>query len=205
MFNTSEKRERSLGAKLFLKASRCMSPKCVTIRAPHGPGAHGKSRKRGSPSEVGLQLKEKQRIKATYGIREAAMRQIFEKASKNPGITGQMILVMLESRLDNVVYRLGLAPSRSVARQLVGHGHITVNGRRVDIPSYAVRIGDIISIRKESKDHPAFKDLAERVKKYEPPVWLGLDKEKMEGKALSPPKDIDILFDVHLVVDYYSK
>lgn len=204
MFNTKEKRERSLGAKLFLKAVRCTSPKCVTLRAPHGPGQHGKSRK-GAPSEVASQLKEKQRIKATYGIREAAMRQVFEKASKNPGVTGQMIMNMLESRLDNVVYRLGFALSRSVARQLVGHGHVTVNGRRVDIPSYAVRIGDIIAIRKESKDHAVLKDLAERIKKYEPPVWLGLDKEKLEGKVLSAPKDIDILFDVHQVVDYYSK
>ena len=163
MFNTKEKKERSLGAKLFLKAQRCNSPKCVTLRVPHPPGAHGKDRKR-APGELSSQLREKQRVRASYGIREAAMRQIVERASKNPGVTGQMIMVLLESRLDNVVYRLGFALSRSVARQLVGHGHVAVNGRRVDIPSYLVRIGDIISIRKESKDHPAFKDLAERVK-----------------------------------------
>ncbi len=204
MFNTKEKRERSLGTKLFLKPHRCAGPKCVTIRAPHGPGLHGKRRK-GAGSEIGTQLREKQRIKATYGLREAAMKRIFENAAKNPGVTGQMILTLLESRLDNVVYRLGFALSRSVARQLVGHGHILVNSRRVDIPSYKVRIGDIISIRKGSKDNFVFKDLGERLKKYEAPVWLALDKEKVEGKMSVLPKDFDQSFDVHLVVDYYSK
>ena len=120
-------------------------------------------------------------------------------------MTGQMIMTMLESRLDNVVFRLGFALSRSVARQLVSHGHIVVNRGRVTFPSYSVRVGDIISIRKESKDHPVLKDLSERLKKYEAPVWLGLDKEKIEGRVLSAPKDFEIPFDVHLVVDYYSK
>ena len=177
---------------------------CVTVRAPHGPGPHGKARRR-APSEVGLQLREKQKIKATYGLREQAMRRVFEKASKNPGVTSQMILNILERRLDNIVYRLGFALSRSVARQLVGHGHVTVNGRRVDIPSYEVKIGDVIAIRKESKDHAVLKDLAERLKKYAAPVWLALDKEKMEGKMAAMPKDVEMSFDVPLVVDYYSK
>lgn len=204
MFNTKEKRERSLGAKLFLKANRCTSPKCVTTRVPYGPGAHGKNR-RGSSSEVSVQLREKQRIKATYGIREQAMRKIFADASRNPGVTGEMIISLLERRLDSVFYRLGFALSRSVARQLVGHGHVTVNGRRVDIPSYRVKVGDVVGVRKESREHPALKDLAERIKKYEAPVWLNLDKEKWEGKVVSLPKDVDQSFDVHLVVDYYSK
>lgn len=204
MFNTTEKRERALGTKLFLKAHRCNSPKCATIRNPQLPGVHGKARRR-PPSEVGTQLREKQKIKAVYGIRESAMGKVFETANKNPGVTGQMIMVLLERRLDNVVYRLGLAASRSVGRQLVGHGHIMVNGRKVTIPSYLVRVGEVISIRPQSKDAPLFKDLGETMKQYEAPVWLALDKEKLEGRVVSAPKDFDVPFDVNMVVDYYSK
>lgn len=204
MFNTKEKKERSLGTKLFLKPHRCSGTKCVTTRAPHGPGMHGK-RRRGAISEVGIQLREKQKVKATYGLRERALSRIFSDASRNPGITGQMMLSLLELRIDNVIYRLGFAPSRSVARQLIGHGHITINGRRMDIPSHRVKIGDVLSIRKESKDNPVFKDLSESIKKYGAPVWLDLDKEKIQGKVKSMPKDLETSFDIHLVVDYYSK
>ena len=204
MFNTQEKQERSLGVKLFLKAHRCSSPKCVTSKNPYGPGPHGKSRKR-AKSEMGEQIMEKQRFKASYGIREAAMRKVFQVASKNKGITGNTILTLLERRLDNVVYRLGLAPSRAIARQLVNHGHIHVNGRKVTIPSFLVKIGEVVSIRPESKGHPAFKELGESLKKYETPVWLTMDKEKMEGKVVGMPKDFEILFNINKVVDYYSK
>lgn len=204
MFNTQEKRERALGTKLFLKAHRCNSPKCATIRNPQLPGVHGKARRR-PPSEVGIQLREKQKIKAAYGIREAAMSKVFASANKNPGVTGQMIGVFLERRLDNVVYRLGFAPSRSVARQLVGHGHITVNGRKVSIPSYLVRVNDAIAIRAQSAAHPLFANVRESLKQYEVPVWLSLDKEKLEGRVVSAPKDFDMPFDVNMVVDYYSK
>lgn len=204
MFNTQEKQERSLGVKLFLKAHRCSSPKCVATRNPYGPGPHGKSRKR-AKSEMGEQIMEKQRFKASYGIREAAMRKVFQVASKNKGITGNTILTLLERRLDNAVYRLGLAPSRAIARQLVNHGHIHVNGRKVTIPSFLVKIGEVVSIRPESKDHPAFKELGESLKKYETPVWLAMDKEKIEGKVVGMPKDFEILFNINKVVDYYSK
>ncbi len=211
MFNTQEKQERSLGAKLFLKAHRCSSPKCVTSRNPYGPGPHGKSRKR-AKSEMGEQIMEKQRFKASYGIREAAMRKVFQVASKNKGITGNMILTLLERRLDNVVYRLGLAPSRAIARQLVNHGHIHVKGisatavsRKVTISSFLVKIGEVVSIRPESKDHPAFKELGDTLKKYETPVWLTIDKEKIEGHVVSMPKDFEIPFNINKVVDYYSK
>lgn len=204
MFNTAEKQERSLGVKLFLKAYRCSSPKCVATRNPYGPGPHGKSRKR-AKSEMGEQVMEKQRFKASYGIREAAMRKVFMAASKNKGVTGNTILILLERRLDNVVYRLGIAPSRAIARQLVNHGHIHVGGRKVTIPSYSVKIGEVISIRPESKDHPAFKDLGESIKKYEPPMWLSIDKEKIDGKVVGLPKDLEILFNINKVVDYYSK
>ncbi|HEY4499627.1 MAG TPA: 30S ribosomal protein S4 [Candidatus Paceibacterota bacterium] len=203
MFNTTEKRERSLGTKLFLKGGRCLSQKCATIRRPHRPGMHGKRRR--SVSEVGEQLMEKQKIKYSYGIRESQMQKIFNQAAKHKGVTGDRILQILEQRLDNVVFRLGFALSRSIGRQLVGHGHITVNGRKVTIPSFSVRIGDRIAIRELSKDHPIFKELSVNLKKFEPPVWLSLDQDKMEGKVVGVPQGIDQLFDVNMVVDYYSK
>lgn len=204
MFNTREKKERSLGIKLFLKAARCNSPKCATVRRPTKPGAHGKSRGR-SLSEFGEQLKEKQKFQFSYGLRESQIKNLFKKALKSRGVTGARFLSLLEGRLDNVVFRLGLAPSRSVARQLVGHGHIMVDNQRVTIPSYQVKAGEVISIRPQSKEHPVFKALGESLKKYEPPSWLFLDKEKMEGKVISAPKDFDESFDVNMVVDYYSK
>lgn len=203
MFDTKEKKERSVGTKLFLKASRCNSAKCTTIRRPQRPGMHGKSYK--SLSEFGQQLKEKQKIRFTYGLREAQMERVVGEATKNPGVTGPLIISLLERRLDNVVYRLGFAPSRSVARQLVGHGHILVNGKKVTAPSYRVRTNELITIRPQSKDHPVFKELSTTLKKYIPPVWLSVDPDKMEGKILSDPKEFEVPFDVNLVVDYYSK
>ncbi|MDP3901375.1 MAG: 30S ribosomal protein S4 [bacterium] len=204
MFNTKEKKERSLGAKLFLKPLRCNSPKCVTIRRPSRPGLHGK-RRRGQLSEFGQQLLEKQRVKFSYGVKENYLEKIFKRAEKNPEITGDMIIMLLERRLDNVVFRLGLAPSRSIGRQLVGHGHIAVNGRKTKAPSYQVKIGDVITINAPSKDHPLFKNLPVDLKNYVSPEWLSLDSDKLEGKIISAPKGLDILFNVNLVVDYYSK
>jgi len=204
MFNTQEKKERRLGTKLSLKAERCVSPKCAMTRRPYGPGIHGKARRR-ALSEYGQQLQEKQKLKFMYGIRETQLKNVFKAAARNPGMTGEMIVSMLERRLDNVLFRLGLTRSRSVARQLVNHGHILVNNRRTNIPSYQAKIGDVISIRSQSKNHPAFKDLAIALKRYEPPVWLAIDKEKFEGKVLSLPKDYEVPCDVNMVVDYYSK
>jgi len=204
MFNTREKKERSLGVRLFLKGDRCSGPKCAVVRNPSRPGLHGKARRR-ALSEVGQQLQEKQKVQYSYGIREIYLRKVFEAASKNPGVTGEMVIATLERRLDNVVYRLGFTPSRSVARQLVGHGHFLVNGKRVNIPSYLVKIGDLISIRPQSKDHIVFKDLDENFKKAEPPIWLMRDNEKMEGEMDSLPKDCEMPFDINMIVDYYSK
>lgn len=204
MFNTAEKKERALGVKLFLKGERCNSPKCAMIRRPYRPGAHGK-RRSGAPSEFKQQLQEKQKIKLTYGIREAQMRRVVAEAAKNLGITGPMIVNFLERRLDNVVYRLGFTPSRSIARQMVNHGHFLVNGRKVTIPSYRVKIDDVVSIRAQSREHPHLKDLAVNLKKVEAPVWLMFDQEKLEGKVIALPKDIETMFDVNLVIDYYSK
>lgn len=203
MFNTQEKKERSLGVKLFLKAHRCNSPKCVMLRRPHRPGLHGKSRR--TVSETGQQLNEKQKVKVSYGIREAQMKRVFQRAAKNPGVTGAMIIQLLERRLDNALYRLGLAPSRSVARQLVGHGHILVNGRKVTASSYSVKAGDRIAIRPQSKDNAVLKGLAEALKNYNAPEWLKLDKEQQEGEVVALPKDLEVPFDVNMVVDYYSK
>lgn len=204
MFNTTEKKERSLGVKLFLKPHRCNSPKCATIRRPHRPGLHGQSRRR-QPSEFASQLLEKQKVKFSYGVRDSYLEKIFKRAEKNPKITGTILVALLEKRLDNVLFRLGLAPSRSVARQLIGHGHIVVNKRRVDVPSYQVRVGDLISVREQSKNHPAFKELADQLKTYQPPEWLQLDIDKVAGKVVAEPKDVEMIFDVNLVVDYYSK
>lgn len=204
MFNTSEKKERSLGVKLFLKGDRCNSPKCTMVRRPYRPGLHGK-RRSGAPSEFKSQLQEKQKIKATYGIREAYMKKIVGEAAKNPEVTGLMILNLLERRLDNVVYRLGFTSSRSIARQMVNHGHFLVNGKKVNTSSYRVKIGDVVAIRPQSREHANFKDLSDNLKKIEAPVWLALDKEKIEGKVIAPPKDVEALIDVNLVIDYYSK
>lgn len=204
MFNTKEKKERSLGTKLFLKAHRCNSPKCVLVKRPYRPGLHGQGRRR-VLSEFGQQLAEKQKIKAGYGIRETQMKNIFSAAMKNPGLTGNLIIQLLERRLDNAVFRLGFAPSRSVARQLVGHGHILINGKRVSVPSYLMKIKDRISIRPQSKDHPVLKGIGESLKKYEAPDWLRIDKDKIEGEMVALPKDIEAPFNVNMVVDYYSK
>ena len=205
MFDTKEKRERSLGTKLFLKAGRCASPKCVMIRRPSRPGIHGHTRRRKMPSEHAQLLQEKQKFKFAYGLREAQLRRLFAVALKKPGVTGELFLSLLERRLDNVVYRLGFAPSRSVARQLVGHGHILVNARKVTVSSYAVQVGDIVAIRPQSKNHPVFRDLEASLKKYDPPVWLAVDPEKTEGRVIALPKDFDMPFNVNMVVDFYSK
>lgn len=203
MFDTKEKKERALGTKLFLKPHRCNSAKCAHIRRPQKPGVHGKRFRR--VSEFGQQLQEKQKVRFAYGLREAQMERTFHRALKAREATGEMVISLLERRLDNVVYRLSFAPSRSVARQLVGHGHIMVNGRKTTAPSFAVKVNDVISVRPQSESHPVFSDLAARLEKYEPPVWLFVDGTKKEGKVLSAPKDFEIPFDMNLVVDYYSK
>lgn len=204
MFDTSEKKERSLGTKLFLKAHRCNSPKCALERREVKPGAHGASR-RGKKSEYGEQLNEKQKIRFSYGLRESQIRKIFDTASKKAGITGNVIVQLLERRLDNVVFRLGLAPSRSVARQLINHGHIMVNGKKVTIPSFSVKTGEKITIRPQSKDQLIFKDLSENLLKYVAPLWLNINPEKLEGKIISLPADTEFPFDINMVVDFYSK
>ncbi|HOB90241.1 MAG TPA: 30S ribosomal protein S4 [Candidatus Colwellbacteria bacterium] len=198
-----EKTERRLGAKLFLKAERCLSAKCAEVKKPYAPGQHGKGRRR--QGEYGKQMAEKQKVRFTYGLTEAEMKKAFSKSEQSKEPTDVALVKILESRLDNVVFQLGLAPSRRMASQLVGHGHITVNGRKTTIPSMRVRPGDKIAFRKESADHPVAKAAETRLKQYEPPTWLKLDKEKMIGEMVSEPKDIDLPFDLELVVNFYSK
>ncbi len=199
-----EKQERALGMRLFLKGERCSSPKCAMVRRPTRPGMHGGKRRR-ALSEYGGQLLEKQRIRVSYGLREAQLKKIVNKAFKKTGATGEAIVNYLERQLSNVVFRLGMASSRIVAKQLISHGHFLVNGRKVTISSYSVKPGDVISIHPRSKNILIFNDLSTKLKKYETPEWLFLDKEKIEGKVISMPKDIGTTFDINLVVDYYSK
>jgi small subunit ribosomal protein S4 len=199
-----EKLERSLGTKLFLKAERCSSLKCVTVRRPQRPGVHGKSRGK-AKSEYGRQLLEKQRIRASYGLREKQLAKIVEEAMGKTGSVTESLVGLLERQFSNVVFRLGLAPSRIVARQLINHGHFLVNSKKLTVPSYSVRVGDVISINPSSSQLLIFKDLSNKIKKYETPEWLTLEKEKLEGKVKSLPKDAEISFDINLLVDYYSK
>jgi small subunit ribosomal protein S4 len=169
------------------------------------PGMHGSAKRRKKMSEYGIQLQEKQKAKYTYGILEKQFRNTFEKASKRSGITGEILLQLIESRLDNLVYRFGIAPSRSAARQLVGHRHITVNGHVVNIPSYQVKVGDIIGVREKSQTLEVITNSVEgRVNKYS---WLEWDREKMRGKFISYPsrEDIPETIKEQLIVELYSK
>lgn len=204
MLKAKEKKERALGVKLFLKADRCFSSKCAMVRRPYRPGPHGKARRK-ALSEYGQQLAEKQKIMFSYGLRETQMRKVFKEALAKKTAVNEAIVSLLERRLDNIVFRLGFAPSRISAKQYASHGHILVNRRKMTIPSYQVKKGDVISIRPESLKRLIFKDILYNIKKHEPPSWLELDKEKLEGRVKSMPIDVDMPFDVNLVVDFYSK
>ncbi len=195
---------RREGTKLFLKGDRCYSEKCSIDRRPYAPGQHGQGRKK--VSEYGIQLREKQKAKRFYGVLESQFRRYFEIADKQAGITGENLLRLLESRLDNVVYRLGFASSRAEARQLVTHGHFRVNGKKVDIPSYLVSAGDIISVKERSKSSDKFRSLVENFK-GNVPEWLTVDMEKLEGTVLSLPsrEDIDLPIAENLIVELYSR
>jgi len=190
--------------KLFLKGERCSSPKCAMVRRPTRPGIHGGKRRR-TVSEYGEQSLEKQRIKASYGLREAQLAKILKNSLKKTGAISEIIVNQLERQFSNVIFRLGLTSSRIIARQLISHGHFLVNGKKVTAASYSVKTGDVISIKPSFQNHLIFKDLSLKLKKYEPPEWLFLNKEKLEGRVISPPKNVELPFDINLVVDYYSK
>ncbi len=196
---------RREGAKLFLKGDRCYSGKCAFIKRPTPPGEQKKGR-RGKVSEYGLQLREKQKVKRAYGMLEAQFEKYYLIAERMKGKTGDNLLKLLESRLDNVVYRLGLGDSRAQARQLVMHGHVLVNGKKVDIPSYFVSEGDEITIRKKSVDIERLKELRESEARPMP-SWLSMDNANLTGRVISAPvrEDIDLTIEEHLIVELYSK
>ena len=196
---------RREGQKLFLKGARCYSDKCSVTRRNYAPGQHGQ--KRAKLSEYGTQLREKQKTRSFYGVGEKQFRGYFEMASNKKGITGENLLQILESRLDNVVYRMGFGMSRPQARQLVTHGNIEVNGKKVDIASYLVKAGDIVAIREIRKDNPVVKENIEANSVRPLPEWLEVDREKMSGKVirLANREDIDLPVEEHLIVELYSK
>ncbi|WP_352419147.1 30S ribosomal protein S4 [Proteiniborus sp.] len=195
---------RREGQKLYLKGDKCFTDKCPVTRRNYAPGQHGQGRKK--ISNYGMQLREKQKVRRYYGISESQMRKYFEVADKKVGITGENLLKLLESRLDNVVFRLGLAASRAEARQLVTHGHFRVNGKKVDIPSYLTSVGDSIEVKEGSKSSPRFKELQEGFQGNVVP-WLQIDIENMSGKIVSEPsrEDIDLPIEETLIVELYSK
>lgn len=196
---------RREGQKLFLKGERCYTNKCAVGRRPYAPGQHGQGRKK--LSEYGKQLRTKQHAKRYYGVLEKQFRRYFEMASKMPGVTGENLLRLLESRLDNVVYRLGFADSRPQARQLVTQGHFTVDGRKVNVPSYLTKPGQVISIKESSRSLDMIKAILEANASRPVPKWLDINRQTQEAKILSYPdrEDIDLPIEETLIVELYSK
>jgi small subunit ribosomal protein S4 len=197
---------RREGMKLFLKGERCYTDKCAIEKRNVPPGQHGRSRK-AKMVGYGVQLREKQKVKRTYGVLENQFRRYFEAADRTKGVTGELLLQMLERRLDNVVYRLGFATSRPQARQLVRHGHFAVNGKKVDIPSYAVRAGDTVAVRPTSGENPTIQHAMEEVKGRGVPEWLTLDSGALAGRISQLPTRAQINLPVQeqLIVELYSK
>ncbi len=197
---------RREGGKLFLKGDKCYNGKCPFEKRHVAPGQHGLAAARKKVSEYGKQLREKQKVKRIYGVQEGQFRACYEKADRMKGITGENMLSLLERRLDNVVYRMGVGVSRSQARQLVNHGHFLVNGKKVNIPSYTVKVGDVITV-KESKTSNKYFEVIKSSKATNIPKWVEFDPEKLQGKILSLPErdDIDSQIAEHMIVELYSK
>jgi small subunit ribosomal protein S4 len=191
--------------KLFLKGERCLSDKCAFERRSYGPGVHGQRQRK--QSEYGVRLREKQKVKRLYGLLEKQFRNYYHRAARQKGITGENLLRLLERRLDNVVYRLGLAHSRKQARQLVRHNHLLVNGRKVNIPSYIVNQGDKVAVKEKSRKLEAFLTALERVDARGVPAWLEIDREQARGVVLNLParEDIDQDIQEQLIIELYSK
>lgn len=189
-----------------MKGERCLGPKCASTRRGTKPGMHGKARSRNA-SEFSSQLQEKQKVRYTYGLTNTALEKVFTEASRKSGKTSEMLLQILERRLDNIAFRAGFALSRGIARHIVSHGHVMVNGRRVTIPSYRVKKGDVISIRPQSEASTAFADMFNRLKKFEPPAWIELNREARSATILDLPKEHDLQSNrnLRLVVEFYSK
>ncbi len=200
---------RREGEKLFLKGARCLSPKCAIEKRGYPPGQHGHETqyRRGRASDYAMQLREKQKVRHIYGVLEAQFRRYYRVALRRPGMTGSNLMGILESRLDNVIYRMGFAESRSNARQLVAHGHFNVNGRRTNIPSYLVRPGDRIEVREGSSRRPYFKQVRDLAQDITPPEWLSRDLSTLSGSMLRMPERRDVEYSINeqLIVEYYSR
>lgn len=196
---------RREGTKLFLKGERCFTDRCALDRRNYGPGEHGQRRAR--ISEYRVQLREKQKVRFNYGASETQFKRYYEIAKRKEGITGENLLLLLERRLDNIVYRMGFASSRPEARQLIGHGHIAVNGRKTDIPSFMVKEGDEIEIREKGKKIEFVKTALENAEQRGIPEWLEVDKDGMKGKVRTLPErdDLPMEVDETLIVEFYSK
>lgn len=194
---------RREGCKLYLKGERCTTKKCAMERFPIVPGQHGAAKKK--ITGYGIQLREKQKVKRAYGLLEKQFHSYYEKAERMKGVTGANMLSLLERRLDNVVYRMGIGASRAECRQIVNHGHITVNGKKVNIPSFQVKVGDVIAVKENKKDLEMFKDL--KGAKIVTPKWLEFDSETLTGKinALPERDDIDLPIQEHLIIELYSR
>jgi small subunit ribosomal protein S4 len=198
---------RREGMKLFLKGERCHTEKCAIEKRNFAPGQHGKDRR---PKIVGygLQLREKQKARRYYGILEGQFRNLFEKAARTKGVTGDNMLNMLERRLDNVIYRMGLGTSRPQARQIVRHGHIQVNGRKVNIPSFTVKVGDLVEVREKSKENPTILSARDATAHAPSPNWIETDRENLKGRVLTMPRRdelVQIQLNEQLIVELYSK
>jgi len=196
---------RREGEKLYLKGERCFSEKCAVAKRPHRPGEHGRDRKR--YTEFGIRLQEKQKVRRSYGVMEKQFRKYFEMADQKKGVTGENLLQILESRLDNVLYRMGFAMSRNEARQLIRHGHILVNDRKTDIPSYLVSVDDTIEFKEKSKDNQRVREIKEMSEDKHLPSWIEVDFEKMRGEIIDSPvrDEIDIPIREQFIVEYYSR
>ena len=197
---------RRQGMKLFLKGDKCFTPKCPVERRPYAPGIHGQGRRR-KVSEYGVQLREKQKVKSIYGVLERQFRKHFEEAERRPGITGENLLQILETRMDNVVYRMGWAASRPEARQLVRHGHFTLKGRKTDIPSARVKAGDVVTVGEGSRGTEYFQMVIPSMAKKSVPRWLSLEPDGLSGRVLAAPArdEIDTNVSEQLVVEFYSR
>jgi small subunit ribosomal protein S4 len=195
---------RREGCKLFLKGDRCVSSKCAMEKRPVLPGQHGAERKK--VTDYGVQLREKQKVKRAYGLLEKQFRAYYEEAERKPGVTGENMLSLLERRLDNVVYRMGIGSSRSQARQLVTHAHFTVNGKNVNIASYSVKVGDVIAVKESKKDNKYFAEI-KQMKVGNMPKWLEFNPETLSGKVIALPvrDDVDVQIAEHMIVELYSK
>lgn len=198
---------RRAGEKLFLKGERCNTSKCAVLKRNYPPGFHGSKQTRKRLTEYATQLIEKQKAKWTYQILEKQFKITFNRAQKRQGSAGDNLFKLLELRLDNVIYRLGIGSSRGQARQIVGHTHITVNDKKVNIPSYTVKTGDVIKIKKSSANNRFFKGVEEKIKNVEIPGWLNLDIKTMEAKVLHEPsrEDINTKINSQMIVEFYSK